>query len=191
MRPRIFIIVSSHILVIVYLLIHLKIRSNDEQLLDCKRLCPYTSKRTPSHLIFDSKYIFRHYPEFICQANFRNLADWVYGWPNQYQEYFEVTTSSGKNIASCLPHGSIIYVSIWSIGHFFNEVYPHLIYDFVLITGEGDLSSPNLAYLERNDSKIIHWFGQNGIINGSTNKKFTHIPIGKFSMIIIIVINLI
>ncbi|CAF1175070.1 unnamed protein product [Rotaria sordida] len=35
-----------------------------------------------------------------------------------------------------------------------------------------------MAYLERTDSKIIHWFGQNGIIDASISKKFTHIPIG-------------
>ncbi|CAF3768008.1 unnamed protein product, partial [Rotaria socialis] len=104
--------------------------------------------------------------------------DWVYGWPNQFQEYVEVTTTNGQRIAPCLPHGSIIYVSIWSIGVFFNLVYPHLINDFVLITGEGDPSSPDMGHLERADSKIIHWFGQNGMISSSKSKKFTHIPIG-------------
>ncbi|CAF4412644.1 unnamed protein product [Rotaria sp. Silwood2] len=118
----------------------------------------------------------------IVGAAGADRADWIYGWPNQFQEYVEVTTTSGRLIAPCLPHGSIIYVSIWYIGTFFSQVYPHLMNDFVLITGEGDISSPDMAYLERTDSKIIHWFGQNGMIDASRSKKFTHIPIGKMSI---------
>ncbi|CAF3652941.1 unnamed protein product [Rotaria sp. Silwood1] len=114
----------------------------------------------------------------IVGAAGADRADWVYGWPSQFQEYVDVTTTNGQHIAPCLPHGSIIYVSIWSIGTFFSQVYPHLINNFVLITGEGDVVSPDIAYLERADSKIIHWFGQNGNIDASRSKKFTHIPIG-------------
>ncbi|CAF5114087.1 unnamed protein product, partial [Rotaria sp. Silwood1] len=152
--------------------------SNNYQSLDCTQICPYRSNLTRTHLEFDSKHFIRHDSEFVCQRNFRNLADWVYGWPSQFQEYVDVTTTNGQHIAPCLPHGSIIYVSIWSIGTFFSQVYPHLINNFVLITGEGDVVSPDIAYLERADSKIIHWFGQNGNIDASRSKKFTHIPIG-------------
>ncbi|CAF3337537.1 unnamed protein product [Rotaria socialis] len=172
------IIVLTLTLFIIYFLIIKCTSYTNQPSLDCKSLCPYKSNQTRTHLVFDSKHFIQHYPEFICQSNFRNLADWVYGWPNQFQEYVEVTTTNGQHIAPCLPHGSIIYVSIWSIGVFFNLVYPHLINDFVLITGEGDPSSPDMGHLERADSKIIHWFGQNGMISSSKSKKFTHIPIG-------------
>jgi hypothetical protein len=91
-----------------------------------------------------------------------------------------VITDQGKYIAPCLPSGSIIYVRIWVIDEFFEKVYPHLQNDFVLITGEGDASSPtHLEQLEAPDSKIIHWFGQNGQYDASKSKKFTHLPIGK------------
>ncbi|CAF4380518.1 unnamed protein product, partial [Adineta steineri] len=46
--------------------------------------------------------------------------------------------------------------------------------------GQGDDPMPGrfLHYLEESDSKIIHWFGQNGDINATRNARFTHIPIG-------------
>jgi len=150
------------------------------QSLHCSHLCPYSSTLTIDTLRFDSSHMIRHFPDFVCPQNFRNLADWIYGWPDQFLEHIEVTTDQGKHIAPCLPHGSIIYVRIWVIDEFFNNVYPHLQNDFVLITGEGDVSSPNhLELLEARDSKIIHWFGQNGQYDVSKSKKFTHIPIGN------------
>ncbi|CAF0816035.1 unnamed protein product [Adineta ricciae] len=150
---------------------------NEQESSSCSQLCPYVMNLSYDYLHFDSHHLTRHYPDFVCQLNFRNMADWVYGWPYASHERIE-TTRNGKHIAPCLPDGSIIYVSVWAIGTFFTDVYPHLIHRFVLITGEGDLSSPILDYLERTDSKIIHWFGQNGAIASSTSKKFTHIPIG-------------
>ena len=129
---------------------------------------------TRHRLTFDSSHFIEHHPDFICPSNFRNLADWIYGSPKDYSQRIEVTTRKGQFIASCLPRGSIIYVTRSLLERFFEEIYPHLIYSFVLITGEGDEPSPsNMTYLERNDSKIIHWFGQNGQIEASESKKFT------------------
>lgn len=148
----------------------------------CEKLCPYVSKFGHNKLWFSSFHAIRHFPDFVCPQNFRNLADWVFGWPDQFFENVEQTTTDGKEIAPCLPPGSVIYVRITSINEFFVKIYPDLINNFVLITGEGDVSSPtNLTYLNRPDSKIIHWFGQNGQIHTGTNPKFTHIPIGKDS----------
>jgi len=149
------------------------------QSFNCSELCPYSSTFTNDTLHFDSSDI-RHFPNFVCPQNFRNLADWIYGWPDQFLEHVKATTDQGKHIAPCLPSGSIIYVRIWVINEFFAQVYPHLKNDFVLITGEGDMSSPtHLEKLEAPDSKIIHWFGQNGQYDVSKSKKFTHIPIGN------------
>jgi hypothetical protein len=150
--------------------------------LSCSQLCPYSSIVTNDTLQFDSSHIIRHFPNFVCPQNFRNLADWVYGWPNQFDERLKITTDQGKYIAPCLPSGSIIYVRIWVIEEFFDKVYPHLQNDFVLITGEGDIKIPSPAhmkYLQSPYSKLIHWFGQNGQYHISTTQKFTHIPIGK------------
>jgi hypothetical protein len=129
----------------------------------------------------------QHYSEFICSHNFRNLADWVYGWPEQvFDEKLEITTSKGYKITYCLPTGSIIFVKADSIDKFFRKVYPHLSNKFVLITGQSDASSPGryLSHLEDDDSKIIHWFGQNSDIYSSKNNKFTPIPLGKNSKLI-------
>ena len=149
---------------------------------NCTELCPFSSIAVDHSLRFDSSHVVRHFPDFVCPQNFRNLADWVYSWPDQFKEQLDVTTTKGQVIAPCLPSGSIIFVRIWAIKEFFDNVYPHLKNDFVLITGEGDLSSPHdLDYLTRPDSKIIHWFGQNGQYDVSKSNKFTHIPIGTHS----------
>jgi hypothetical protein len=151
-------------------------------LTQCEKLCPYVSKFGRNRLWFSSSHSIRHFPDFVCPQNFRNLADWVFGWPSKFFENVENITNDGKEIAPCLPPGSIIYVRITSMDEFFAKIYPNLINNFVLITGEDDVSVPtDLSYLNRPDSKIIHWFGQNGQIHAGTNLKFTHIPIGKNS----------
>lgn len=157
--------------------------ASENVLARCEQLCPYVSAFGRDKLWFSYFQSVRHFPDFVCPQNFRNLADWVFGWPNQFFENMKKITIDGKEIAPCLPPGSIIYVRVKSMDEFFSKIYPDLINNFVLITGEGDISSPtNLSYLERPDSKIIHWFGQNGQIPAGTNSKFTHIPIGKIAI---------
>jgi hypothetical protein len=110
------------------------------------------------------------------------MADWIYGWPeNVFDEQVQNSIYKIRETVEYLPHGSIVYVKIDSLSRFFSDIYPHFRNKFVLITGQGDFSAPgqDLHYLEKPDSKIIHWFGQNGDIDVSTSKRFTHIPIGK------------
>ncbi len=181
-RYRLFIIIITFLFILFIIYSHFRPTKvlDNEQSLNCSQLCPYMTNFNRDRLRFDWIHAIRHYPEFVCPQNFRNLADWVYGWPDQFNEHIEGTTIDVQRIATCLPHGSIIYVRSWVLGEFFTRVYPYLINDFVLITGEGDQSSPNdITFLERTDSKIIHWFGQNGQIHRSRSNKFTHIPIGK------------
>ncbi|CAF1010923.1 unnamed protein product [Adineta steineri] len=146
-------------------------------------LCPYSFTINSSYIVYDDpSYYIHHYPEFICPQNFRNLADWVYGWPeDRFNEELECPISEKKKLTvPNLPHGSIIYVRVYNISSFFSKIYPYLTYTFVLITGEGDYSMPSRFhhYLEEPDSKIIHWFGQNGDIDAKRSERFTHIPIG-------------
>jgi len=110
------------------------------------------------------------------------MADWVYGWPTDvFNETVQNSEHNINNAVAYLPHGSIVFVKTDSLPIFFSEIYPHFRNKFVLITGQGDLQAPSqhLDYLVKTDSKIIHWFGQNGDINASTTDRFTHIPIGK------------
>ena len=154
--------------------------SSRAQKTKCDEACAFSPVVTPTEIEFNPSNIIRHFPSFVCPQNFRNIADWVYGWPNQFHEQMANTTNQEKYIGPCLPPGSIIYVRIWVMNEFFEKVYPYLQNSFVLITGEGDVSSPtHIEHLERSDSKIIHWFGQNGQYDVSRSKKFTHIPKGK------------
>ncbi|CAF1495411.1 unnamed protein product [Adineta steineri] len=146
-------------------------------------LCPYSFRINGNYIVYDnSSYYIHHYPEFICPQNFRNLADWVYGWPPyRSEEKIEYPTSENELNIPNLRNGSIIYVGarVDSISSFFSNIYPYLTNKFVLITGEGDHPMPGqfLHYLEESDSKITHWFGQNGDIDAKGNERFTHIPI--------------
>ena len=121
------------------------------------------------------------YPSYNCPQNFRNLADWVYGWPSQFEEKIE-SVADPKVVSLCLSDGSILYVRGWEIDSFFNQIYPELHFKFVLITGESDLSVPEVKHMQiltSNTSKIIHWFGQNGKLKTSNRSlPFTPIPIG-------------
>ncbi|CAF0775966.1 unnamed protein product [Didymodactylos carnosus] len=152
---------------------------------DCTTLCHWKMERTKDDIMFidlRANYIesAHNYPEYVCPQNFRNMAEWIYGWPEQFKEKIHSLTNVDQ-VAPCLPDGSIIYVRVWVIDEFFDKIYPKLINKFVLITGEGDLSVPkskHLKYIQNNDSKIIHWFGQNGMILSDPNIRFTHIPIG-------------
>ena len=146
-------------------------------------ICPYSVKINGNHIIFDNaSFSIHHYPEFICPQNFRNLADWVYGWPEYlFDERLESSLNKTNLNVTKLPDGSIIYVKAISMFSFFSEIYPILPNKFVLVTGQGDEQAPGpfLYYLENPNSKIIHWFGQNGNINTGRSDRFTHIPIGK------------
>ena len=146
-------------------------------------VCPYSSTITEKRLIFnDSSYFVHHYPEFICSQNFRNMADWILGWPNNiFDEQVENSDLLNDIIVPKLPNGSIFYIKTDSVPTFFSKIYPRLQNTFVLITGQSDYSVPGkyVDYLDKPDSKIIHWFGQNGNIPASRSQRFTHIPIGK------------
>lgn len=148
---------------------------------DCVTLCSYQSITTHNRLIFDKNHAVEHFPEFICPQNFRNLADWVYGWPDDiFNEHLDTTTSYGHYISPCLAPGSIVFVKTDYLDKFFGEVYPSLKNIFVLITGQSDASSPGryISYLKNDQSKIIHWFGQNADIYSLSIGRFTPIPIG-------------
>ena len=144
--------------------------------------CRHTFTIVDKTIQFDGpSYSIHHYPEFVCPQNFRNLADWIYGWPeNVFEEDLRYPVKNASTIASHLPSGSIVYVKTDSCAPFFSEVYPSIRHPFVLVTGQGDASAPRdyLRHLHAPDSKIIHWFGQNADIDSTTSAKFTPIPIG-------------
>src|SRR5690606_20112816 len=70
---------------------------------DCSHLCRHSSIAKRDTLQFGSFHTIRHFPTFVCPQNFRNLADWIYGWPDQFLEHLDIATNEGKFIAPCLP----------------------------------------------------------------------------------------
>lgn len=147
----------------------------------CAQICPDRTTLTHNRLTFNRSAFVEHFSEFVCPQNFRNLADWVYGWPEGvFEEQIKASTNA-SHIAPCLPDGSILFVKSDYLQPFFHNLYPNLTYKFVLISGQGDApaSSTYLSYLHRADSKIIHWFGQNTDMRATASEKFTPIPLGK------------
>ncbi len=139
-RQKIIFIVSISILMVITISQHFSInpfRIEISQLY--LPLCPYSFKVTGNHIIFDDEsYSIHHYPEFICPQNFRNLADWIYGWPEgAFNEDIEYSLSKNKIIVPNLPDGSIIYVKADNIRSFFSKIYPYLLNKFILIKGQG------------------------------------------------------
>jgi len=77
--------------------------------------------------------------------------------------------------------GDTLYVCTSALGAFAREIKdcPH---PFVLVTGDADESAPIDIFASERDflnfienPKIIHWFGQNGVVE---HPKFSQIPIG-------------
>jgi hypothetical protein len=121
----------------------------------------------------------KHHANFICPQQFRDLADWTFAWADGHHHESISQEGDVSKIAPCLREGAIIYARGWELDNFFGNIYPNLKNKFFLITGESDLTVPFGHHMKfiKEDSKIIHWFGQNGgdIPEGG---RFTHIPIG-------------
>lgn len=78
--------------------------------------------------------------------------------------------------------GCCIYIKFQYLVHFLKNIFPHINYKFILITGDGDETLPNdfcdihtFTNLLNSD-KIIHWYSANCI--ESLHPKLTLIPIG-------------
>jgi hypothetical protein len=83
-----------------------------------------------------------------------------------------------------LQSGKTVYINTSAIPQFVDTCFPQIPVDvrFVLVSGDADETAPNdlfesddafLKFIE--DSRIIHWFSQNGV---RSHPKFTRIPIG-------------
>lgn len=121
-----------------------------------------------------------NYPHRLCPQNFRNLADLVFCWNGIHHNELKYASPRFEDLIACMRSGSIIYVVGWHIDAFFNNIYPLISKPFVLITGECDLTVPahHLRFVQDSDSKVMHWFGQNGEIFSDKSVRFTQIPIG-------------
>ena len=124
-----------------------------------------------------------NYDHHICPQTFRSFADYVFQWPNSMVQEWNYTAVDDPAVWDHVPEGSIIYVMhrYGPMRAFFNDIYPRIKNNFVLITGEGDQSWPDRHIdLVTNPSKIIWWFGQNGVVPPEHRGKirFTQIPIG-------------
>lgn len=123
----------------------------------------------------------RNFGEYICPQQFRNLADYVFMWEQTHHKE-SLAIPEFYEIESCIPEGGIIYVRSWFMNEFFDRIYPDITKSVVLLTGEGDLTVPythHIHYIRgrKNESRISHWFGQNGMAKTSYDR-LTHIPIG-------------
>ena len=90
-------------------------------------LCPYSLKIARDHIIFDDpSYSIHHYPEFVCPQNFRNLADWVYGWPeNLFDEHLEYSLVK-RNYSYQIFHMAVLFMLKRTVCHLFSQEFIHI-----------------------------------------------------------------
>jgi len=78
--------------------------------------------------------------------------------------------------------GCTVYIKFQHLAYFLQNIFPHLNYKFVLVTGDGDETLPNdlcdvHTFMRLLDSdKILHWYAANCI--ECLHPKLTLIPIG-------------
>ena len=99
---------------------------------------------------------------------------------DSYKKYADYIVDQNNPLAfnpAIIPPKKTIYVSVSSVGYFFERIFPFIKVPFILITNreDDDRSAPGeyAAYLD--DDRIIAWFGQNC---DCYHPKFIPIPIG-------------
>lgn len=123
-----------------------------------------------------------HFNHHLCPQNFKNIADFVFDVDGLYNEKLEMSNHALLDESSTCKDGLIIYVRGGMVDSFFKEVYPQIVFRFVLVTGAHVASVPSETgahFLTQANSKIIHWYGQNpSKLTVAIRDRFTPIPLG-------------
>lgn len=111
----------------------------------------------------DGEELNKDLPEYTSVNTFKSLANFIRDQKNTFNP-------------SDVFDGAIIFVRAEYIDRFFKNFHPQINNRYILITHEGDASSPRLYIKYLNDDKLIAWLGQNPSIDN--HPKFHPIPIG-------------
>lgn len=101
---------------------------------------------------------------FISGDSFRAIAQHIY---DETKQKFDPQKVKYKDT---------VFVKTDYLETFFNNMYPSIVYPFILITHNSDYSAPGKFKKYLNETKILYWLGQNPDI--SFHPKFIPIPIG-------------
>jgi len=114
---------------------------------------------------FDKSTHQGHYP-FISYLTFRNICDKVI---DDSTEWFD---------PDLIQEGDIIYLNVWYLDWFVNEVHDHIKAHYILVTGDVGAWLPHLEYKKLlYDPKLTAWFCRNMVF--SYHPKLFQIPTGQ------------
>jgi hypothetical protein len=126
-------------------------------------------EQVPFHFCAKTRYTFRPAARlssepYISGDTFRAHADFL----------FDETT---HQLHPKMVHaGDVIFVQVDKLGTFFGHIHPHIRYPYVLVSHNGDLSTPHPFAKYLDDPKLLAWFGQN--VEDYQHPKLISIPIG-------------
>ena len=144
-----------------------KIRNGEERRNGCRSSCCWSEKKmsnfyngesTRSPMVLDR----------LSAIDFKLLADVHYGSlpvPDGIQ-----LPKLSKAMLPCLQNNTIIYVDTPELGRFLRFLHPSITINYILITGDSDLSCPSrlgrshsslLNQILAGQTHILHWFAMN------------------------------
>jgi hypothetical protein len=165
-----------------------KIKNDQELQRGCQQTCCW-SRRKMKHFYNGEKDRFPTVLDRLSQIDIKLLADLHYGnlpVPDEIQ-----LSKLTDDILSCLQNNTIIFVDTPDLSNFFNRFHERISVNYILITGDSDLSCPvhimnsHLYLLNQifaRKTRIIHWFAMNCDLGNNEQWKksniFTCIPQG-------------
>ncbi len=166
----------------------LEIKNDQELQRGCQQTCCW-SRRKMKRFYNGEKDRFPTVLDRLSQIDIKLLADLHYGnlpVPDEIQ-----LSKLTYDILPCLQNSTIIFVDTPDLSHFFQEIHKRISVNYVLITGDSDLSCPihiinsHLHLLNQifaRKTRIIHWFAMNCDLGNNDqwkqSKVFTCIPQG-------------
>jgi hypothetical protein len=125
----------------------------------------------------------------LSAIDFKLLADVHYGSLPVPDEI--ILPKITEDIIPCLQNSTVIFVDSINLGHYFEYLHPKISVDYILITGDSDISCPSnvihthfhlLDQIFVGTTRILHWFAMNCDVGENENWKkskiFTCIPLG-------------
>lgn len=133
----------------------------------------YSLDITSSNLLFIFNVLI-HKVYFFCSGKI-DPSSWPYLSGDSFRLLANhVLDERSSFLPSQVEEGNIVFVGFSRLKYFFEKVHPGILHPYILVTHNGDVTIDK-TWIKFVDSKIIHWFSQNVIIN---DKKVTPIPIG-------------
>ncbi|CAF1204085.1 unnamed protein product, partial [Didymodactylos carnosus] len=147
---------------------------NTELFNDCLENCCWSISSRPTSY---SSVLSR-----ISQIDMKLIADLHYG-TLPIPDFVQLPEFT-LDILPCMRNGTVLFVDSTSVAHFLRDIHPQIQVDYILMTGDSDLSMPHYSIsttlthdIFHGKTHIRHWFAMNCNKN-EWSKYFSCIPQG-------------